>query len=114
MKGEILKSLRLKANLTQNQLAEKLGIAASTIRMIEIGKRSGSDEVVNKIADFFDVSLGYLNGKREFIDDFITSLVNEGIITDPDNIDDETANMILNAVKAEVALKIKKHKKDEL
>lgn len=120
MKGEILKELRLNAHLTQDDLAKKLGIAPSTIRMIELGKRKGSDEVVNKIANYFKVSLDYLNArendnkkKSELVDEFIDSLINEGIITDSNDIDDDIADMILNAVKAQVALKLKKHNKGD-
>lgn len=120
MNGEILKSLRSEAKLTQKELAEKLNISQSTIRMIEIGKRNGSKEVTDKIADYFDVSLDYLDGrsternkKLQMIDDFINSLIEEKVITNPDDIDEDTANAILNAVKAQVALKLKKRNKGD-
>jgi transcriptional regulator with XRE-family HTH domain len=118
MNGKILKSLRLEANLTQKQLAEKIKVSQSTVRMIELGKRSGSDEVTRKIADYFNVSLDYLNGrtgtrinesneKNQMIDEFLNTLIDEGIITDPNDVKDSTAEMILNAIKAKVALKLK-------
>lgn len=123
MNGEILKKLRLERGLTQEQLAKKIGISPSTIRMIELGKRNGSKEVVGKIADFFNVSLDYLDGrtndriieeheKGQKIDDFLNMLIDEGVIQDPNNIDDETAEIILNAVKAQLGYKmLKKGKK---
>lgn len=124
MKGKILRELRLENKLTQDELAKKLDVSSSTIRMIELGKRNGSDEVINKIANFFSVSLDYLNGrttertiekksKPKMIDDFLDSLLDDGIITDPNDIDDTTADMILNAIKAQVALKLKKREKGE-
>ncbi|WP_026881392.1 helix-turn-helix domain-containing protein [Clostridium akagii] len=123
MNGNILKSLRLQSNLTQEGLAKKIGVSASTIRMIEIGKRGGSSDVVNKIANFFNVSLDFLNGRSEeknlngkikanLIDDFITSLIDEKIITD-NNIDKETYDMIFDAVNAQIAFKLKKNKKGD-
>lgn len=120
MNGNILKKLRLEANLTQDQLSKKINVSPSTIRMIEIGKRGGSDEVKNKIADFFNVSLDFLDGRTEeriavqektqLIDDFLNTLIEEGVIKDPNNIDDETAEMILNAVKAQIGYKMLKKK----
>lgn len=121
LNGDILKKLRLEAKLTQDQLAKELGISSSTIRMIEIGKRNGSNVVINKIADYFKVTLDFLDGrseernldeqeKGEMIDKFLDTLIEEGVITDPNAIDDETAEMILNAVKAKIGYKILKRK----
>ncbi|MBY6770086.1 XRE family transcriptional regulator, partial [Clostridium botulinum] len=42
------------------------------------------------------------------IDNFLDRLIQEGIIQDPNNIDSTTEDMILNAIKAEIALKLKK------
>lgn len=118
MKGKILKQLRTNAHLTQEELSKKIEVSPSTIRMIELEKRKGSDTVVTKIANYFNVSLDYLNGrevkyktKSELVDEFIDSLIDEGIITDPNDIDEDTTDMILNAVKAQIALKFKKHNK---
>lgn len=123
MKANILKELRLNAKLTQKELAKKIGVAHNTIAMIETGKREGDRETSRKIADFFGVSLDYLEGRdndtnvskntSSLVDDFLNELINNGIIKDPNNIDDETAEMILNAVKVQIALKIKKNKRNE-
>ena len=51
-------ALRKEANLTQEQLAEKLGVAKSTISMYENGKRKPSFEALEALADFFNVNLG--------------------------------------------------------
>lgn len=121
MNGDILKKLRLESNLTQEQLSKKINLSPSTIRMIEIGKRGGSEEVVNKIADFFNVSLDYLNGRTEerttidqdkgqLIDDFLDTLIEEGLIKDPNNIDDEIAKIILNRVQSQIGYKMLKKK----
>lgn len=117
MNGKILKKLRLECDLTQEQLSKEIGVSPSTVRMIELGKREGSNEVVDKIADYFDVSLDYLNGRtdkrnidEQRIDDFLNALIKDGIIKDPNNIDDETTDMIMNAVKAQLARKILRKK----
>lgn len=121
MIGRRLKELRTKKDLTQKELAKKIGISSSTIAMIESGERNGNKETLDKIAGFFNVTLDYLYGKNDnlepliiekdsIIDSFIDELIDADIVTDPNNIDEETVNMILNAVKAQIALKIKKKK----
>lgn len=56
-----LKELRKAAHLTQTQLAEKLGLAKSTISMYENGNRVPQFEDMEAIADFFNVSLNYFS-----------------------------------------------------
>ena len=63
MFSKMLRELRLKAGLTQQQLSEKLGVAKSTISMYENGNREPAFEDEEKIADFFNVSLNTLRGK---------------------------------------------------
>ncbi len=60
---EWLKKIREKNNLTQKELAEKIGISSFTIENIEQGKRLGSAETWEKIEDFFEndnlISISY-------------------------------------------------------
>lgn len=58
--GEKLKELRLQNNLTQKQLAERLGIAHSIISYYESGNRYPSYDVLVKIAKTFHVTCDYL------------------------------------------------------
>ncbi|MGH4137914.1 cobalamin-dependent protein [Clostridium sp.] len=60
-----LKNLRVENNLLQKDLAEMLGLAQTTIANYEQGKRFPDEEMVIKIADFFNVSLDYLLGRSE-------------------------------------------------
>lgn len=60
--GNILKQLRTERNLTQSELAEKLGLSKSSISMYENGKREPDFENLEMIADFFNVRLMYLIG----------------------------------------------------
>lgn len=57
-----LKSLRVREGLTQGELADKLKISRSTIGMYEQGEREPSFEMLEKIADFFNVDMNYLSG----------------------------------------------------
>ena len=55
-----LKKLRIERGLTQAQLAQKVGIGASTVGMYEGNIRKPSFEVLLKLAIFFNVSTDYL------------------------------------------------------
>lgn len=57
----VLKSLRQEDNLTQKELGKKLGLSGSAISMYERGEREPELEVLEIIADFFNVSIDYLH-----------------------------------------------------
>lgn len=68
-----LKSLRLQKNLTQQQLAEAIGVGTSTIGKWEgKGNILPSDGVKEKLAAFFNVSMDYLMERSDIpvADDF--------------------------------------------
>lgn len=65
MIGLRLKKLREENNISQEQLANKLNVSASSIGMYETDKREPSDEIKTKIAKIFDVSIDYLVGKSD-------------------------------------------------
>ena len=60
-----LKSLRESHNLTQAELAEKLEVAKSTISMYELGHREPDFEMLEAIADIFNVSMSDLIDKEK-------------------------------------------------
>ena len=61
---DMLKFLRTRDNLSQSELADKLGVAKSTISMYEVGKREPDFETLEAIADFFNVDMNFLLGKE--------------------------------------------------
>ena len=63
--GKILRELRTENNLTQIQLAQKIGVAFSTISMYERGEREPDFETMEAIADYFNVTMDYLHGKSD-------------------------------------------------
>ncbi len=60
--GNTLKTIRLRKNLTQAQLAQKLGLTKSVISAYETGLRLPSYDVLIHIAKIFKVSTDYLLG----------------------------------------------------
>lgn len=57
-----LRELRKAKGLKQSELADRLGLAPSTISMYEQGRREPDEETLKAIAKFFDVSTDYLLG----------------------------------------------------
>lgn len=61
--GSTLKKLRLRDNLTQLQLAQKLGVTKSVISAYETGLRMPSYEILIDISKTFKVTTDYLLGQ---------------------------------------------------
>lgn len=62
---DILKKLRIEKGLTQNDLSKITGLTRSAIGMYELGKREPSFEVLELLADFFNVDMNTLLGKKD-------------------------------------------------
>ena len=60
--GNTLKTLRLRKNMTQAQLAQKLGLTKSVISAYETGLRLPSYDILIHIATIYNVSTEYLLG----------------------------------------------------
>ena len=58
--GDKLKSLRKGLKLTQQQLAERVGVAKSVVSYYEASERYPSYDVLVKLAHIFHVSTDYL------------------------------------------------------
>ena len=69
----VFKNLRKDNNLTQAELAKKLGVAPSTVGMYERGQREPDFETLEKIANYFSVNMNTLLGKENAIDIVSTS-----------------------------------------
>ena len=113
MKGNRLKELRQERKLTQLELANYLGVTRSLIGMVENNKQGGGRDFTKKVAEYFNVSIDYLEGltdekleiakdKKMLISDFLKFLVNNGIIIDENNIDKSTQELIMTMIKKEV------------
>lgn len=62
--AERLRDLRTQKELSQIELAKKLGLSNSTISMYERGEREPDFETLDLIGDFFNVDVNYLLGKE--------------------------------------------------
>lgn len=60
--SQIVKQLRLERGLTQQELADMVGLTKVTISQYETGKRKPSFEMIEALADVFHVDMNYLLG----------------------------------------------------
>ena len=79
--GNRIADLRTNNHMSQFQLAKVLGIGTSTLEMYETNKRKPSPKVLNKIADYFDVSTDYLLGRKSKADQVHNATVDEALGT---------------------------------
>ena len=79
--GNILRKLRMQERMTQQQLADRLGVTKSVVSYYELQERSPSPEILIKLAAIFHVTTDYLLGlePREIID--LSGLDDEDIAT---------------------------------
>ena len=59
------KNLRDELELSQTQLGLILNVSQKTISNYELGNRFPDEDMLNKIAELFDVSIDYLLGRTE-------------------------------------------------
>lgn len=62
-----LRELRQRKSMTQEALAEALNVKKSTISMYENGYREPDHEMLEQIADYFNVDIDYLMGRSNMI-----------------------------------------------
>ncbi|MFE4203749.1 helix-turn-helix domain-containing protein [Aneurinibacillus aneurinilyticus] len=63
--GERIKYLREKNGYAQKFIAEKIGVKNNTLSSYESDKRQPDYDTLQKIADFFEVSVDYLLGRTD-------------------------------------------------
>lgn len=124
MDGNILRKLRKERGLSQKELAKKMKVTQSTIASLETGRRDASNELMINLANFFNVSLDYLNGLTEtknenttenkenesLVRDLLVHLYKSGLIKDINNIDNTTKEIIMSMVKKELEIISKSNK----
>ena len=63
--GSILKQLRESKGLLQKDVADKIGIYPNAISRYELDKTTPSMETLYKLAELYDVPLGYITGQND-------------------------------------------------
>ncbi len=63
--NQIILELRKEKGISQQAVANAVGISQSTIAKIEINRNEATASTIRKLADFFGVSADYLLGRTE-------------------------------------------------
>lgn len=66
--ASIIKALRVQHKMTQQDLAEIVGLTPTGISYWESGKAIPNVETLEKLASYFNVTVDYLLGKKEMSD----------------------------------------------
>lgn len=77
--GKKLKALRIEKNLTQKQVADRIGVAVSAVSSYEAGIRLPSYKALIKLAGIYHVSCDYLIGVDKYRNIDITGLDDDEI-----------------------------------
>ncbi len=117
--GNKLKSLRLRAGLTQAQLAGQLNISASTVGMYEQGRREPDNDTLSKLCLALNTSVDYLLGINKniystnnlevdvIISDFINFLEKQNsLMFNGKPINEMEKSKIISALKVAMAVSI--------
>ena len=91
---EQLKTLRKNLNLTQEELAQKLGVSAAAIGLYEQGRRNPDNDTLIALASIFKVSIDYLLGV-----DVPTPISHYGADTNNDMTFDDFTYAMFNETK---------------
>ncbi len=76
-----IKELRISRKLSQQELADCLKISKSSINMYERGEREPGLNLLEAIADFFNVDMDYLLGKSDNPQKYISNPANTVTLT---------------------------------
>lgn len=76
---EKLRSLRIEKNLTQKQVADRIGLAISAVSSYESGSRYPTYDTLIKLARMFHVSTDYLLGIADKRNIDVTGLDDEDV-----------------------------------
>ena len=123
---EIFAKLLEERGVTAYKVSKATGIAGSTFSDWKSGRSTPKQDKLQKIADYFGVSVDYLNGEEEAVAqethidlkaefDRIEKLLKSGegkpLYFDGHPADPESIDLLLNQIKISVALAFKQRKK---
>lgn len=77
--GDILQELRKDRGLTQRDVAKALNVVTSTISNYENGVSQPESDMIEKLADFYDVNIDYLYNRTRISSSF--RVIEKSLIT---------------------------------
>lgn len=105
MLGERLIKLRKSRKLTQQQIADKLHLSRGTYAQYEIDRRVPEYATLEKMADFFEVSIDYLVGREIKEENTKLSEIDRRILEGVQSLPEEKKEEVMNFID----FSLKKH-----
>lgn len=104
--ANIIKSLRIQNKMTQQDLAEVVGLTPTGISYWESGKSIPNIETLERLATFFNVTVDYLLGKKEMsVNDKKSVLFRRA-----ENVPPEQQEVLWNIIDGTIDAFLKKYK----
>lgn len=101
MFGDIFKELRLEKKLSQDKIADDLDISQGLITKWESHQSTPSPEMLDYIADYFNVSVDYLIGRSKYRNlEAQNSELDNILFSKAKNLTDDEKKTILNVINA--------------
>ena len=101
MFGDIFKELRLEKKLSQDKIAEDLEISQPLIAKWESHQSTPSPEMLDYIADYFNVSVDYLIGRSKYRNlEADNSELDNVLFSKAKDLTDEEKKTIINVINA--------------
>lgn len=102
--GSNIAQLRERRGLSQAALSKELNISQATLAMYETNKRRPNVEMLNSIADYFNVTTDYLLGRPEKNDttksDKIEDMLDSAMTFDGKPLSNNDRNVIRGMIEA--------------
>ncbi|EAC2770898.1 TPA: helix-turn-helix transcriptional regulator [Listeria monocytogenes] len=99
--NEMIVNLREKRNISQRELANRIGINKSVMNRIESGERDIRAHELEAIANYFDVSTDYLLGREEFNNSDLLAAHIDDDLTEDERIEIEKYLKFIRSQKEE-------------
>lgn len=109
-----LKELRNEKGVLQKDIAKFLKISTTAYGYYEQGKRSPDPETINKLSDYFNVSVDYLLGKsdiKESAEDILKDKNNTIALHNANGIDEELPDEAKKEIQIFIEYVKQKYKK---
>lgn len=94
-----LKDLRTSKKMTQNDIAQMLGVTQQAVARWENGRSEPDTTTLNWLANFFDVSVDYLLGNKKEMT-LPLSREQKNLLTDFESLTQDGQNMILGMLNS--------------
>lgn len=98
---DVFKELRISKNLSQDKIAEELDISSSLVSKWENNQSTPAPEMLEYIADYFNVSVDYLIGRSKYKNlEHDNSEIDNILFSKAKDLSDEDKKAVLGIINA--------------